>query len=90
MLGDKEITVDKRRFFITLGTNEYEQTEYVQLNEEGYYKPTPVIFISRHVSGNDPTVSMHFEGLPLNVFSWFLNQINCLWGIDLMESTGKN
>lgn len=85
MLADKEITVDKRRFYITIGTNEYEQTEYVQLNEEGYYKPTPIIFISRHVSGSEPTVSMIFEGLPLRIFYWFLNNVNKYWGLDIVN-----
>lgn len=86
MLKDQELVINRRRFFISFGTNEYEQTEYIQLNEEGPYKPTPALFISRLVSGKETTVSMHFEGLPLEVFAWFLNLVNKHWDIDLSSN----
>ncbi len=83
MIENREIIVNDRKFFITVGANEYEQTEYIQLNEEGFYKPTPVLFISRPLSGNETDVSMQFEGLPMEVFMWFLKKVHKNWSLDL-------
>lgn len=85
MLENKEIIVNNQRFYITVGMNKYESTEYLQLNAEGEYKPTPVLFISRPINSDETTVSMQYEGLPLEVFAWFLNEANSHWKIDLSK-----
>lgn len=82
MIENQETFIGDTRYFITEGQNELENTEYIQLNEEGAYKPTPAMFISRIISSKDVTVSMHFEGLSLNVLYWFLNHVNNYWGLD--------
>lgn len=83
MDDQQEIIYNQSRFYITLGVNEYEKTEYIQLNEEGIYKPTPVIFISRPLDQSDIVVSMHYEGLAFEIFLWFINQVKSIWDIDL-------
>lgn len=84
MKEQQEIIFNQSRFYITVGINEYEKTEYIQLNEEGVYKPTPVIFISRPLNHqSDIAVSMHYEGLAFEIFTWFINHVKNIWNTDL-------
>ncbi len=70
------------RFYeITSGNNKNENTEYLQLSEMGPAKMTPILFVVKTIPEGEITISMHYEGLPFKVFSWFCNYIKKQWGL---------
>jgi len=72
---------NNRSFEIVSGHNQSENTEYLQLNETGQWKPKPIMFFVRTIPEGDVTVSMHYEGLPREVFSWFINNVHAHWNL---------
>ena len=74
-------TINNRSFEMVSGYNHSENTEYLQLNETGQFKPKPILFVVKTVPEGDITVSMHYEGLPREVFAWFLKNVHAQWNI---------
>jgi hypothetical protein len=71
-----------KTYLIVKGKNEGEHTEYLQLNETVPYKPMPTMFIYREIGKTKFTASMHFEGLPYSILSWFLDYVEDIWEIE--------
>jgi hypothetical protein len=80
--GQKKI-FENKTYYIVKGKNEKENTEYLQLNEDRTFKPTPTMFIYRELGKSKITASMHYEGLPYGVLKWFLEYVENVWGIEL-------
>ena len=91
----QQFVFKKRKFTISTGQFQDEGTEFLQLNElyaietkasnhfsmtdSTYEKSKPLIFATRSNQDPEIQVSMHYEGLPLEILSRFIAFVEDRW-----------
>jgi len=92
---DHTFMIKQRKFTISIGQLKNEDTEYIQLNEilaietkasnhfamtnSSFQKPEALVFATRTKNDPDIQISMHYEGLPIEIMTYFISFVQEKW-----------